>query len=133
MTSFVDTCVLIDAIDESAAHHEWSVERLNEAKQGGPVFVSDMVYSEFSVSLNSVQEVDEVLGALDLQRCSYSNSDLFSAGKAYAAYKRNNGQKLNVLLDFLIGALAENEGWPVITRDTKNFASYFPGANLISP
>lgn len=133
MTAYVDTCVLIDALDPQADHHQWSVDRLNEAKQNGPVFVSDMVYSEFSVSLETVQEVDEVIGALDLQRCSYSDPDLFDAGKAYAAYRKNNGQKLNVLPDFFIGALARNNAGPIITRDVQRFATYFPEADLIAP
>lgn len=133
MTAFVDTCVLIDVLDASAKHHQWSVDRLNEAKQEGPVFVSDIVYSEFSVSLTSISEVDQVIHALNLERCSYSSQDLFDAGKAYAAYRGNGGTKLNVLPDFLIGALGVNQSGPIITRDVTRFRTYFPTAALISP
>ncbi len=133
MTTYVDTCVLIDAIDEDADHHQWSVDRLNEAKEVGPVFVSDAVYSEFSVAMDSVDEVNQVLTVLNLQRCSYSEHDLFDAGKAFLAYRQNQGTKSNVLPDFFIGALARNNAKPLITRDVQRFATYFPEAELVIP
>lgn len=133
MTSFLDTSVLLDLIDEKSDHHTWCVEELAKAKRNGPVIVSDVVYSEFSVTLSSEDEADSALEKLALVRCGYRNQVLFRAGKAYAQYRRNKGQKLNVLPDFFIGALAEVEKAPLLTRDPKKVGTYFPSVEIITP
>ena len=135
MTTFVDTSVLIDILQPEAQHHQWSSDELRRAKENGPVVVSDMVYSEFSVAMASKDEVDEVIARLDLQRCGYEEDVLFSAGKAYAKYRARAGEgaKKNVLPDFFIGALANREASPLITRDPQKVLAYFPDVELITP
>jgi len=133
MTTFVDTSVLLDLLDDQSAHYAWSSAEFAKAKATGPVVVSDVVYSELSVTLQTEQETDAVISKLALVRCGYSNQALFRAGKAYAQYRRNRGQKLNVLPDFFVGALADVEEAPVLTRDPRKVQTYFPAVDIISP
>jgi predicted nucleic acid-binding protein len=133
MTTFVDTSVLIDVLDETAKHHSWCAEQFEKAKASGPVFVSDVVFSELSVTMPTVGEAQEVIEQLALIRCGYSDAVLFRAGKAYAQYRANKGQKLNVLPDFFIGALAETKDAPLLTRDPKKVGTYFPQIKLVTP
>lgn len=133
MTTVVDTNILIDVLQPDAEHHDWSRSALESARLNGPVLVSDAVYSEFSVSMDSVDAANEVLQSLSLVRVRYSDGVLFKAGKAYAAYRKNKGQKLNVLPDFFIGALASDEEVPVVTRDPGKIRTYFPNVPLITP
>src|SRR5690606_27902445 len=133
MTTFVDTNVLIDILQPAAEHHEWSKNAIEAAKLEGPVIVSDAVYSEFSVSLDSVEAANDALDRLALVRRRYSDASLFKAGKAYAVYRKNRGQKLNVLPDFFIGALADDEEAPLVTRDPAKIRTYFPQVRLITP
>jgi predicted nucleic acid-binding protein len=58
---------------------------------------------------------------------------LFLAGKAFVLYRRRGGAKTNVLPDFLIGAQAAVLGYPILTRDIRNYRGYFPTVTLISP
>src|SRR5688500_348386 len=102
MTTFLDSSVLIDMLDEQSPHYAWSSAAFEKAKASGPVIVSDVVYSEFSVTLNSEGDADAVIQKLALVRCGYSNQALFRAGKAYSRYRKNKGQKLNVLPDFFV-------------------------------
>jgi predicted nucleic acid-binding protein len=133
MTTFVDTSVLIDLVTPTAEHHQWCKGAIENARLEGPVIVSDAVYSEFSITMDSEEQTDQVLSELALQRCVYSNRVLFRAGRAYAAYKKNKGTKNNVLPDFYIGALADVEGAPLVTRDTGKVHTYFPQVRLIAP
>ena len=133
MTTFVDSSVLIDLLDDQSPHYGWSSAEFAKAKASGPVVVSDVVYSEFSVTLPSEEEADAVISHLALVRVGYPNQALFRAGKAYARYRRNRGQKLNVLPDFFVGALADVEGAPVLTRDPGKVRTYFPEVHVISP
>ena len=87
MTTFVDTNVLIDLLEPESEHHTWSKEALEAAKLNGPVIVSDAVYSEFSVAMDSVEATNQALDSLALVRVGYSDVVLFNAGKAYAAYR----------------------------------------------
>ena len=62
-----------------------------------------------------------------------SEDVLFLAGKAFVRYRRQGGQKSNVLADFFIGAHAAVSRYPILTRDTRRYSTYFAGVNLIAP
>ena len=83
--------------------------------------------------MQSLQEAQETINKLALVRCGYTDEVLFRAGKAYAQYRKNRGQKTNVLPDFFIGALAEVEAAPLLTRNPKDVKKYFPAVQLITP
>ncbi|MER9899465.1 type II toxin-antitoxin system VapC family toxin [Mesorhizobium sp. M0130] len=131
MTTFVDTNVLLDAMDVGAPRHKWAKEQLARADQ--PVVLCDIGYSEFSVSIATLEEANKSIRELALDRAPFSDESLFRAGKAYAEYKKRGGTKNNVLSDFLIGALAEAEQAPLLTANERDFRSYFPSITLICP
>ena len=133
MTTFVDTNVLIDILEPNSEHHAWSKDAVEAAMVNGPVIVSDAVYSELSVSMDSVQATNEAITELSLSRIGYSDTVLFMAGKAFEAYRKNKGTKMNVLPDFFIGALADDEGAALLTRDPSKVRAYFPNVSLITP
>ena len=39
----------------------------------------------------------------------------------------------HVLADFFVGAHAAVTGWPVLTRDVRRYAGYFPTVQLLAP
>lgn len=131
MTTFVDTSVLIPLVSEDSEHHQWCVEQIEAASR--PIVVSDIVYAELSVGISTKEEVDEIISSFSISRLSYSNDVLFRAGKAFLDYKNNSGPRDSLLPDFLIGALAEIEGEPLLTRDTGKVSTYFPTVQLIHP
>jgi predicted nucleic acid-binding protein len=134
MTCFVDTSILFDLLDAACEYHAWSFTEVEKAKIQGPVFVSDLAFCEFSYDMQDAASVDAVVSSFALARCGYTDEALFRAAKAYRAYKEDNkGPKAGVLPDFLIGALADAEGKPLITRDTKKVGKYFPSLQTVSP
>lgn len=133
MTTYIDTNVLIDLLEPESAHHEWSATAVERARASGPIIVSDAVYSEFSIAMDTEEQADTVLTDLAFVRCGYPNQALFRAGRAYAQYRRNRGTKSNVLPDFFIGALADVDDAPVLTRDPTKVRTYFPDVQLITP
>ena len=58
---------------------------------------------------------------------------LFLAGRAFVKYRREGGNKTNVLPDFFIGAHAAVLGCGILTRDARRYRNYFPGVPLIEP
>lgn len=134
MTTFVDTNVLIYLLDEGEKYHTWAQTMLATCKQQGPTVIADIVYAEFSAGMPSKEAVDTVITKYSLERLGHSDAALFTAGQTFKRYKEeNNGPKLNVLPDFLIGALAEANGAPLMTANPKDFVGYFPALTLIAP
>ena len=133
MTTYVDTNVIIDLLQPGSKHHAWSLGAVEQAKTQGPIIVSDAVYSEFSISMDTEEHADETLSQFAFVRCGYSNQVLFRAGRAYARYRKNKGSKANVLPDFFIGALADVEKSPLLTRDPDKVRTYFPAVEIITP
>lgn len=134
MTTFIDTNIIIDILDDTAVKHTTCINKLDEARAKGPVFICDVVYSEASMGMNSKNEIDEAVAMLELVRAPFTDEALYRAGTAYKEYKHaNEGPKNNVLPDFFIGAQADIENSPLISSDTKRMTSYFPTLEVICP
>ena len=133
MTAFVDTNVLICLLKPQEPFHAWSISQLQNCKAMGPVIISDIVYCEFCVGMASQADVDAAVSSFGLQRFSGSDAALFRAAMAFKQYRRRGGVKTNVLPDFLIGAIAEVAGAPLITANRKDYVGYFPQLQIIAP
>jgi predicted nucleic acid-binding protein len=133
MTTFLDTSALLAALKPGEPHHGWSAAQLEARRADGPLIIADIVYGEFSISMDSREATDEAVRELALERLACSDDVLYRAGQAYKEYRRRNGTKTNVLPDFLIGALAAIEGAPLVTTNAKDFLGYFPELQIISP
>ncbi|MER9307577.1 PIN domain-containing protein [Mesorhizobium sp. M0293] len=135
MTTFLDSNIVIALINDKEPNHVWSVNELIVRKTQGPAVISDVVYSEITVTMKDVVEVNSVIEALGLERYPTKDAALFRAGRAFKEYRgRTKGQqKSGVLPDFFIGAIAEVENAPLMTDNSRDFVSYFPAVALITP
>ena len=133
LTVLVDTNIIIALLNHEDKHHEWAAETFAHFKASSPpLIISDIVYCEASVAMNSVDDMNEAVASLGLERLSPNEIALFSAGKAFHTYKKDNkGPKNGVLPDFLIGAMAEALEIPVMTADPKHYINYFENLEVI--
>ena len=129
----VDSCVLIDVLENDQKWADWSQRQLESWSLRGPLLINPVIYAELAAYALSKETLDaEVLQAgLDLRE--FSSEALFLAGRAHAAYRRRGGLRAGVLVDFLIGAQAAVLDIPILTRDTARFRSYFATVKLVSP
>lgn len=136
MTTLIDTNIVLALLNDEDGHHTWAKSKTDELRELGPLIVSDIVYCESSVAMARLDEMDEALVRLGLDRISSSDNVLFLAGKAFKRYRDDNRgrpNKVGVLPDFLIGATAEVMGLPLLTADPKYFTRYFGAVTLITP
>lgn len=135
MTILVDTNIVIAALDENNLFHEWATDQIAALKASSPpLIVPDIVYCEVSVAMDHQDQMDQAIAELGFERLSPSDEALFRAGKAFKRYREvNNGPKLGVLPDFIIGAMAEVLAIPLLTANPKDFVGYFPGLNALTP
>ncbi len=134
MTAFFDSSVLFAVLKDTEVHHAWSVEQLEAFKAQGPVIIAEIAYCELAYDMETQDDVDAVVERLALERLPQTSASLFRAAKAYRQYrKKNKGPKLNVLPDFLIGALAEVSGAPLVTANANDISGYFPKLSVVAP
>jgi predicted nucleic acid-binding protein len=131
--TLVDANVLIDLFIDDPVWSQWSLSRLRECFERGPLLINDVIYAECSTRFDRIGHYEAVLTTVGVIVQATPRAALFAAGKAYRRYRRSGGLRTGVLSDFFIGAHAEVEGIPLLTRDTQRYRTYFPTITLIVP
>lgn len=129
----VDTNVLVDVLEDSPEWADWSIGQLRAQSKIHRLAINPIIYAELSLTFSTVEALDQILDNLNLAMIEMPRPALFLAGKAFVRYRRQGGTKSNVLGDFFIGAHAAVSGHPVLTRDIRRYAAYFPSVALIAP
>jgi len=129
----VDSNVLLDVLTRDAIWFDWSITALAEAANHARLVINPIVYAEISVKFESIEELEEALPRVVLEREGLPFEAAFMAGKAYASYRRKKGTKHSPIGDFLIGAHAAIRRYDLLTRDTGRYRTYFPSVRLIAP
>lgn len=129
----VDTNVLVDVLENDPEWADWSISQLRAQAKIHRLAINPIIYSELSLTFSTVEALDRTIDDLGLTVIELPRPALFLAGKAFVRYRRQGGQKSNVLADFFIGAHAAVSRYPILTRDTRRYSTYFAGVNLIAP
>lgn len=129
----VDTNVLVDVLEDDPEWADWSIGQLRAQSKIHRLAINPIIYAELSLTFSTVEALDEAIDDLGLVVVELPRPALFLAGKAFVRYRRQGGTKGNVLGDFFIGAHAAVSKCPVLTRDARRYASYFPSVKLIAP
>lgn len=132
MAILVDTNVILDLVTEDPEWADWS-EAMLQAHTDETLCVNSVIFSELCVGAESPDEVLELLEELCIQVEDLSFDALFLAAKAFRKYRMQSGTKQYPLPDFYIGAQAADRNMPILTRDPRRFATYFPKVKLLSP
>lgn len=129
----VDTNVLVDVLEDDPEWADWSIGQLRAQSKVHRLAINPIIYAELSLTFSTVEALDRAVDDLGLAVVEVPRPALFLAGKAFVRYRRRGGKKNNVLSDFFIGAHAAVGRFPILTRDTRPYSSYFPGVTLIAP
>ena len=129
----VDTNVLVDVLEDDPTWADWSISQLREQSKIHDLAINLIIYSELSLTFERVEDLDAVIGELELKFLEIPRPALFLAGKAFVRYRRQGGVKINVLSDFFIGAHAAVLECAILTRDSRRYRSYFPTLELVTP
>ncbi|MGB3139065.1 MAG: type II toxin-antitoxin system VapC family toxin [Nodosilinea sp.] len=130
---FVDSCVLLDLFTADPQWADWSEAVLERYSQTNSLYINSMVYAEISVGFERIEAVEQAISLMDIKVIEIPREALFLAGKVFLQYRKNKGAKRSPLPDFFIGAHVLVSEFALITRDLKNYKTYFPQATLICP
>jgi predicted nucleic acid-binding protein len=131
--TLVDSNVLLDVFTRTPNWWEWSLAQLEEARLRGTLLINDVIYAETSIRFHSIDDFDAALARFGITVAPMPRAALFLAGKAFIQYRTAGGIRNGVLPDFFIGAHAQIDRLPLLTRDVRRYRSYFPSAMLIAP
>ena len=126
-----DSNVVIDLLDGTSP--DSVAEFIGELLAENNACINEIIFAEVSSRYPSAQVALAQLRTLGLALRRLSPEDCHRAGMAFAQYRREGRERTTILPDFLIGAHAAGQGWPIVTRDRKGFATYFPEVDLIDP
>jgi predicted nucleic acid-binding protein len=129
----VDTCVLIDLSADDAAWRDWSIAQLAAWSVRGPLMTNPVIFAEWCTDFGSLDAALTALEGFGLQWAELPRPALYLAAQAHLRYRRRGGTRAMVLPDFLIGAHAAVQGWPVLTRDRQRFDAYFSRLEIVAP
>jgi predicted nucleic acid-binding protein len=131
--TLVDTNVLLDVFGRDTNWWRWSMMGLERAARRGPLLINDIIYAETSIRFPDPTEFDAVLEEMGVTVAPFARLVPFVAGKTFANYRNSGGSRDRVLPDFFVGAHAEVERLPLLTRDPRRYRTYFPSVTLIAP
>jgi predicted nucleic acid-binding protein len=129
----VDSCVVIDVLENDRRWAGWSQTQLETWSARGPLLINAMIYAELAAYAASKEALEAEITMAALVMREFSRDAMFLAGRAHAAYRRRGGTRAGVLADFLVGAHAAVLQVPILTRDITRFRAYFPTVKLVSP
>jgi predicted nucleic acid-binding protein len=131
--TLVDSNILLDLVSKDSNWWQWSLSQLEMSAQAGTLVINDIIYAETSIRYGTIEEFDAMLATAGVTLVPISPAALFRAGKAFAKYRKAGGSRTGVLPDFVIGAHAEVERLPLLTRDVRRYRTYFPNVTLLAP
>jgi len=129
----VDSNILLDVFTKTPDWWQWSLRQLEEAALYGPLRINDVIYAEASIRFARADAFESALAEAGITMTAIPRGALFLAGKAFVKYRDAGGTRAGVLADLFIGAHAQVDQLPLLTRDTRRYRRYFPTVNLISP
>jgi predicted nucleic acid-binding protein len=120
----VDTNVLIDLLGADAQFGVPARDTLAECAADGVLVINQIILSEISAFLNSLDEIDQLLPGDLFVRENIPWEAAFLAGQAFRRHRERGGRRGRILADFLIGAHAAVGGFTLITRD-RDFGRWY--------
>lgn len=129
----VDSNIIFDLWDLDPVWGSWSAQQLRSLSTAHDLVINAVIYAEISARFSSPAILDKAVDELGLIVLEIPRDAAFLAGKAFQQYRRQGGNRSNVLPDFFIGAHAASLRCEILTRDTRPYSTYFPTVPLITP
>lgn len=129
----VDSNILLDVMSRDSDWFRWSSDAIAEAGERYRLVINPIIYGEISIGYVKIEELDAAVPREIFDREALPFEAAFLAGKCFVKYRRRGGSRNTPLPDFFIGAHASVAGYRLLTRDKRQYRTYFPKLPLIAP
>ena len=132
MKTAVDSSVLFDIV-KGAPGAVGAQAALELALAQGSACVCAVVVAELGRYFASAQDLRDFLNDCQLEHDALAMSSAMEAARIMREYARNQGPRLRVAPDFLIGAHATQQADALLTTDSGFFRQYFKSLKVLTP
>ncbi len=132
MKTAVDSSVLFDIV-KGAPGAVAAQAALEAALAKGSVVVCAVVVAELGRYFATAQDLLDFLSDCQLDHDPLDMSSAIEAARIMRDYARNQGPRVRVAPDFLIGAHASQQADALLTTDAGFFRQYFNKLNVMVP
>ena len=132
MKTAVDSSVLFDIV-KGAPGAVGAQAALEVALAQGSACVCAVVVAELGRYFASAQDLRDFLNDCQLEHDALAMSSAMEAARIMRDYARNQGPRLRVAPDFLIGAHATQQADALLTTDSGFFRQYFKNLKVLTP
>lgn len=137
MVWVVDTCVLLDIMDEIPPFAELAAEALDEKSESGALAIAPITYVELAPAFNGDREMQDLFLRHVGVSIDFGGAEeaVFTAHKAWYEHimrKRAGAEKKRPIADIMIGAFAMRKGG-LITRNENDFRALYPNLTIFNP
>ena len=132
MKTAVDSSVLFDIV-KGAPGAVGAQAALELALAQGSACVCAVVVAELGRYFASAQDLRDFLNDCQLEHDALAMSSAMEAARIMREYARNQGPRLRVAPDFLIGAHATQQADALLTTDSGFFRQYFKNLKVLTP
>ena len=132
MKTAVDSSVLFDIV-KGAPGAVGAQAALEVALAQGSACVCAVVVAELGRYFASAQDLRDFLNDCQLEHDALAMSSAMEAARIMREYARNQGPRLRVAPDFLIGAHATQQADALLTTDSRFFRQYFKNLKVLTP
>jgi predicted nucleic acid-binding protein len=129
----IDSNVILDLFTQDPRWLVWSGHQMRTLSQIHQLSINTIVFAELSPRFSTQDALEKNLESAKISILDLPREAAFLAGKVYAQYRKQGGSKENILANFFIGSHASVLGCPLLTRDKRNYTTYFPLLKLIAP
>jgi predicted nucleic acid-binding protein len=133
MTTVVDTNILIDILNGTAAEIRAAENALRVAGRQGRLLLPTVGYAELAGRFKSRRDLDSFLDIIPIKLMALNADAGFLAGTFHKAYKQRGGTRTRVLADFIVAAKAQLGADRLLTTDKRFFGTSFPKLVSVSP
>ena len=133
----VDTCVLLDILDEIPPFAEAAAEALDSKSETGKLTIAPITYVELAPAFNGDRAMQDLfLANVGVDIDLGGNPDaVVTAHRAWYEHvmrKRAGTEKKRPIADIMIGAYAMQKGG-LITRNETDFKTLYPNLPIFNP
>ena len=132
MKTAVDSSVLFDIV-KGAPGAVGAQAALEVALAQGSACVCAVVVAELGRYFASAQDLRDLLNDCQIEHDALAMSSAMEAARIMREYARNQGPRLRVAPDFLIGAHATQQADALLTTDSGFFRQYFKNLKVLTP
>jgi predicted nucleic acid-binding protein len=132
MKTAVDSSVLFDIV-KGAPGAVGAQAALEVALAQGSACVCAVVVAELGRYFASAQDLRDFLNDCQLEHDALAMSSAMEAARIMREYAHNQGPRLRVAPDFLIGAHATQQADALLTTDSGFFRQYFKNLKVLTP